>query len=376
MKNQVQDRLTKNKNKYKPDEWKNHPFSLTELLVCGECGKRMGGKRGTGRSKEKHFYYGHAQIKNPFTKELAHECQIKNVRAFRIEEIVLNSLKQLLNDPQLIEKWVSIYRSKVNQELPEVQSRQKQIESEILATSKKVNNLVQRVSELPTDLPADLFYEQIRQGQLKIQELKLSKEKLAKDIYEAMKHEIDEKGFVDRIRRTIERLDTAQAEKQRPIFSNLLKFVEIHPMKIKIGMYVPAKEALKATGTDGIYIERTETQEKEGKLIPFNPTQIVGSSTDGNGAHGPRLEEPLTMDKTYPIQWRDSRLNLAELAKLRWIDGMDTNSLAKHFNKSPYAIENYYRNIRRRNYKLDGLTKVESERILWASKTLSRRSRS
>ncbi len=94
--NQVQERLTKNKNKYKPDEWKNHPFSLTELLICGECGKPMGGKSGTGRSNEKHFYYGHAQIKNPFTKEMTHECQIKNVRAPRIEEIVLNSLKQLL----------------------------------------------------------------------------------------------------------------------------------------------------------------------------------------------------------------------------------------------------------------------------------------
>ncbi len=281
---QVQDRLTKNKNKYKPDEWKNHPFSLTELLVCGECRKPMGGKSGTGRSKEKHFYYGHAQIKNPFTKEMAHECQIKNVRAPRIEEIVLNSLKQLLNDPHLIEKWVSIYRSKVNQELPEVQSRQKQIESEILASSKKVSNLVQRVSELPTDLPADLFYEQIRQGQLKIQELKLAKEKLEKDIHEAMKHEIDQKGLVERIRRTIERLDTAPVEKQRPIFSNLIKFVEIHPMKIKIGMYAPKKEALNATGTDGFCVEGMETQEKEGKLIPFNPTQRVGSSTDGTGA--------------------------------------------------------------------------------------------
>lgn len=82
------------------------------------------------------------------------------------------------------------------------------------------------------------------------------------------------------------------------------------------------------------------------------------------------------MDKTYPIQWRDSRLNLAELAKLRWIDGLDTNSLAKHFKKSPYAIENYYRNIRRLNYKLDSLTEVESEKILWASKNLSRRFRS
>lgn len=277
--NQVQERLTKNKNKYKPDEWKNHPFSLTELLVCGECGKPMGGKSGTGRSLEKHFYYGHPQIKNPFTKKLTHDCQIKNVRAPRIEEIVLKSLKQLLNDPKLIEKWVAIYRSKVNQDLPEVQSRQKQIESEILASSKRVNNLVQRVAELPTDLPADLFYAQIRQGQLKIQELKAAKESLAKQTYELMKHEIDEKGLVERS--TIERLDLAPAEKQRPIFGNLIKFVEIHPMKIKMGIYAPVK----ATGTDGFCIEDSEILEKDGKLIPFSPNR-VGSSTVGIGALG------------------------------------------------------------------------------------------
>ncbi len=74
----------------------------------------MGGKSGTGRSLEKHFYYGHPQIKNPFTKKLTHDGQIKNVRAPRMEEIVLKSLKQLLNDPKLIEKWVALYRSKVN----------------------------------------------------------------------------------------------------------------------------------------------------------------------------------------------------------------------------------------------------------------------
>lgn len=79
--NQVSERLTKNKNKYKPDEWKNHSFALTELIQCGECGKSMGGKSGTGR-KEKHFYYGHAQIKNPFVKSETKSCQIKNVRLY------------------------------------------------------------------------------------------------------------------------------------------------------------------------------------------------------------------------------------------------------------------------------------------------------
>ncbi|MBL7545956.1 MAG: recombinase family protein [Bdellovibrionaceae bacterium] len=44
----VQERLSKNKNRYKPESWKVYPFPLTELVQCGECGKSLGGKSGTG----------------------------------------------------------------------------------------------------------------------------------------------------------------------------------------------------------------------------------------------------------------------------------------------------------------------------------------
>src|SRR5690606_33370524 len=39
---QVEEKLASNKNKFKPDEWKRYPYPLTELLVCGECGKKLG----------------------------------------------------------------------------------------------------------------------------------------------------------------------------------------------------------------------------------------------------------------------------------------------------------------------------------------------
>jgi hypothetical protein len=58
-------------------------------------------------------------------------------------------------------------------------------------------------------------------------------------------------------------------------------------MKLKIGMYAPAKEQNKATGTDGTPSPGNQTQnlnEKEGKLLPFSPNPRVGSSTVGNGA--------------------------------------------------------------------------------------------
>ncbi len=175
--NKVQERLRKNKNKYKPSERKVHPFPLTELINCGECGKSMGGKSGNGR-KGKYFYYGHAQLKNPLAKEMAPKCQIKNVRALRLEEIVLKSLKSLLADDGLLTKWINIYKEKATHDLPEIKQKQKQLDLEIQATGKRIDNLVQRISELPVDVSADLFYRQIAQMNQKLQDLKLSKERV------------------------------------------------------------------------------------------------------------------------------------------------------------------------------------------------------
>ena len=284
----VQERLAKNKNRYKPESWKVYPFPLTELVQCGDCGKSLGGKSGTGR-KEKHHYYGHPQIKNPFQKEKPHDCQVKNVRAPRLEEIVTKSLRSLLSDPSLIEKWIAIYKSKTSTELPDVQNQAKKLDQEVQTTSRRIANLVQRISELPADVPAAAFFDQIKQMTAKLNDLKLAKQKLMTKEMDLKGQEIDQDGLKAKIERTLKQLENAPKEKQRPIFTNLVKFIEIHPMKIKIGMYAPSKEQYMATGTDGIPSPETKTQnlkEKEGKLLPFSPTRRVGSSTVGSGAPG------------------------------------------------------------------------------------------
>lgn len=99
--------------------------------------------------------------------------------------------------------------------------------------------------------------------------------------------DIDQDALKAKIERTLKNLEAAPKEKQRPIFTNLVKFIEIHPMKIKIGMYAPTKEQYKATGTDGTSSpgnEKLNFKQKEGALIPFVPTQRGGSSAVGNGA--------------------------------------------------------------------------------------------
>lgn len=74
------------------------------------------------------------------------------------------------------------------------------------------------------------------------------------------------------------------------------------------------------------------------------------------------------MGKEYPIQWRESRVNLAELAKLRYLEGWDRKKLAQHYRRTLYAITNYCQAMRKKNFNLEGLTAAEKEKIRWAYK--------
>jgi predicted nucleic acid-binding Zn-ribbon protein len=127
-------------------------------------------------------------------------------------------LRSLLNDPGLIEKWIEIYKSKSSTELPDVQNQAKKLDQEIQTTSKRISNLVQRISELPKEVPADAFYEQIKQMTAKLNDLKLTKQKLMTIEMDLRGQDIDQDGLKAKIARTLKNLEKAPKEKQRPIF--------------------------------------------------------------------------------------------------------------------------------------------------------------
>jgi hypothetical protein len=77
--------------------------------------------------------------------------------------------------------------------------------------------------------------------------LKLAKENLKTKEMDLCGQEVDPEGFKAKIENVLRNLEKVPKEKQRPIFTSLVKFIEIHPMKIKIGLYAPTKEPLELT---------------------------------------------------------------------------------------------------------------------------------
>jgi len=50
---------------------------------------------------------------------------------------------------------------------------------------------------------------------------------------------VDRDALLFRIRRTVQNLEKAPAEDQRPVFANLIKFAELHPTKVRLGSMPP-----------------------------------------------------------------------------------------------------------------------------------------
>lgn len=86
-----------------------------------------------------------------------------------------------------------------------------------------------------------------------------------------------------------------------------------------------------------------------------------------NGARGTKLDEPLTVTRFYQVEWVAPKVNLRELALLRFIQGKTERELAQYFGRSKTAIHELLIRMIKNNFKHANLTIQEKERIKWES---------
>ena len=262
----VQKILESNKGRYKPDEWKTYPYPLTEKLICAECGKPMGGKSAHG-SNRVHHYYGHQRKLAKDGVTHIKRCRLERVRAERTEGMVLGFLKDVIAKPEMIDPMVSAYYKQTSRELPGLTGRLKTVESEITQKETRVQNLVTRLSELPPEVSAEPIYAQLKLLNEKITFLKDSKIGLESETHRMTAQEIDRDGLKDRIKTALAALELAQVDKQRPIYANIIDFAELHPTKVKLGIYAPLLARTRSTSVH--QTARRETRTPMGRPTGF-----------------------------------------------------------------------------------------------------------
>jgi site-specific DNA recombinase len=276
----VQRILQSNKQKFKPNEWKTYPYPLTGITICGECGKSLNGKSAHGKT-QKHHYYDHPRTLN-MTGLPKHKCQVQRVRAEKFEDLILRSLKQIVNEPERIQKAIELYESTNNKELPVIDGRLKSIESEINLNEKKSENIIRRIEELPSEVSAELFYKRLTEITHKVQELKNLKMNLESQKRKSSFKNVSEVSITARVQYAIKHLSEAPKEKHREVFDNVIQFAEIHSTKIRLGVYgsgsIVGSCTIKNGGKSGIRTHGGRKTSPVFKTGAFNHSAIFPSA--------------------------------------------------------------------------------------------------
>ena len=133
---QVQERMKKTKKapaRFKAED----EYLLTTKLFCGKCNCYMAGESGTSHTGIVHRYYKCVSVKN-------HKgCDKKSVQKEWIENLVIDQIKKVLFDDEMIEKLADMGMERQRRENPALPMMKKQLAE----TEKGIRNFVDAIQQ-------------------------------------------------------------------------------------------------------------------------------------------------------------------------------------------------------------------------------------
>ena len=133
----VQEKLTVNKKapaRHKAED----DYLLTTKIFCGYCGAYLCGESGTSRTGEVHHYYKCVSVKKKRTA-----CECKPVRKAWLENLVLDSIKEMLADDRTIDAITSMVLALQDQESTALPMYEQQLQE----ANSGINNLLNAIQQ-------------------------------------------------------------------------------------------------------------------------------------------------------------------------------------------------------------------------------------
>jgi site-specific DNA recombinase len=165
--NRVQQMLKSNKWRKKPPSPRRYPYLLSGLLVCKACGDRLCGKSARGNGG-KIGYYEHTwstKAQSCLSKKVL-SCEPHRILAKRIEPVVWADVLRLLTHSDYAR--MIFEEAKANSDKFSLRAEKEKIQAKIVAIGHQIKLTTERVSELPKEIDAQVFFDQI----LKLQKTK------------------------------------------------------------------------------------------------------------------------------------------------------------------------------------------------------------
>ena len=184
----VQKLLTANRSRRKPQSFKVHPYLVTGITHCGDCGHHLSGKSAHGATKKIPYYeHSWATKREAALSKKILECNgRKRYSANKLEKLVVGEVKKLITREKfaksLLEKAKALHKScKGGRE-------ENSLKQKASGYSSQLDALAERLAELPKSVSAGPIYKQMEkiealrsETKKKLEELKQSGAVLRKE---------------------------------------------------------------------------------------------------------------------------------------------------------------------------------------------------
>lgn len=207
-----------------------HAFILLGLVKCGFCGSYMTSKYCKG-SRGLRFYY-------QCTKNSHHgkkECNMKYVPAEQLEGIIIEKLKQMSVDKNLLDEIVAKANSSSTERIAEVEKEKRALENKLQPMSRQLDNYVKAI-EKGFGINKTVLN--------KMQDLEHNKEQLeshiaelANDVATLKKQKLDAETMEESLVRFSQIVEVATPEEKKSLIPRIIDSVIYKQGEIKIALY-------------------------------------------------------------------------------------------------------------------------------------------
>ncbi|TKD67686.1 recombinase family protein [Pseudalkalibacillus hwajinpoensis] len=206
---------------YKPVQ-SDHPYILTKLIRCPQCGAGMVAGKSKGPNKTYRYYKC-----GTFHNKGASECSANSINADVAERQVLQEFKRIVTESQTLQRLVQKMNKEREHAKAPLLEEKKRLEASINKSEKYIANITDSLMKDPELLP--MFTEKLKEQQ----QAKLSYQHHLEDIEEKLTNTsskpIDLMALLYFVRNLDSILEQADSEEKKELLRMIIKEIEITP---------------------------------------------------------------------------------------------------------------------------------------------------
>jgi site-specific DNA recombinase len=209
------------------------------LLWCEKCGKEMEGRSGTGARNVRYYYY---RCKNE-------ACQFK-VPANEIEGIILNRLKELSSQRDILGEIVKFTNGRLQKALPQLKEQKTLLQKERTEIRSFADKIMNKWASLATDQNSVLLKEKLDELGRRRQDIETGIQTLEQMIDEIQRESVSQELVMLALNKFTDVFDHIQPYQQKELLGLVLHKAVLAPDSIKIALYGRPPETGLLPGTE------------------------------------------------------------------------------------------------------------------------------